>query len=194
MSPSDDPIALLTRALDQTGAVIARVRREQAGEPTPCLSWDVRTLVGHVVDEVARFAAVTGGGEERHPPSTGPDGEDWIDAYIDAAESLLKSWQRPGAFDGTVRLASGEVPAAWTFGRQVTELVLHAWDIAKATGQPTDLDPELGRYALAWGRENLTPEHRADETTGEHIGPEVPAPEDASLYEQIAAFGGRDAR
>ncbi|MFC9971383.1 TIGR03086 family metal-binding protein [Spirillospora sp. NPDC127200] len=192
MSPSDDPIALLTRALDQTGAVIARVRHEQAGDPTPCRPWDVRTLVGHVVDEVARFAAVTGG--EPRPPRADPAGDDWIDAYIDAAESLLKAWQRPGAFERTIRMPSGEVPAAWTFGRQITELVLHAWDIAKATDQPTDLDPELGRYALTWGRENLRPEHRAAEAGGEHIGPEVPAPEDASLYERIAALGGRDPR
>ncbi|MGI5165511.1 TIGR03086 family metal-binding protein [Spirillospora sp. CA-253888] len=192
MSPSDDPIALLTRALDQTGAVIARVRREQAGDPTPCPSWDVRTLVDHVVDEVARFAAITGG--ERHPRRADPGDDDLIDAYIDAAESLLKAWQRPGAFERTIRMPSGEVTAAWTFGRQVTELVLHAWDIAKATGQPTDLDPELGRYALTWGRENLGPEHRAAATDGEHIGPAVPAPEDASLYERVAALGGRDPR
>jgi hypothetical protein len=29
--------------------------------------------------------------------------------------------------------------------RQVTELAVHAWDVAKATGQPTDLDPAVGR-------------------------------------------------
>ena len=51
-----DPLALRSRALDQTGAIVARVRPEQAAMPTPCRSWDVRALVNHVVyDRLAGF-------------------------------------------------------------------------------------------------------------------------------------------
>ncbi len=41
MPATSDPVALLSRALDQTGTVIARVGPEQVALPTPCRSWNV---------------------------------------------------------------------------------------------------------------------------------------------------------
>ena len=191
MTQPDNSIALLSRALDQTGTIIARVRPEQATLSTRCRSWDVRTLVNHVVDEVHQFALVTGGGDRQQ---FGSDviGDDWVGAYRVAAHSLLAAWQQPGALDRTHRLPFGEVPAVWAVGQQITELVAHGWDIAKATGQSTDLDPELGRLALDWAKENVKPEFRGDEAAGYHIGSEVPVRDDAPLYDRLAAFGGRD--
>ena len=191
MTTSDDAIALLSRALDQTGAIVARVRPEQATLPTPCRSWDVRALINHVVDEVQRFAVVTSHRTREHY-GTDVIGDDWAGAYRAAAASLLTAWQQPGALDRPQPAPWGEVPAAWAVHQQITELAVHAWDIAKATGQSIDLDPELGRLALDWGKENLKPEFRGDEATGQHIGPEVRVPADAPLYDRLAAFGGRD--
>jgi uncharacterized protein (TIGR03086 family) len=191
MATSDNLVALMARALDQTGAIIAAIRAEQANLPTPCRSWDVRALVNHVVDEVHQFAVVTGGGDREH---LGLDvvGDDWAGAYRAAAAELLAAWQQPGVLDRTQRLPFGEVPAKWTVGQQITELVIHAWDIATASGQSTDLDPELGQLALDWGKDNVRPEFRGDEASGHHIGPEVPVRADAPLYDRIAAFGGRE--
>jgi uncharacterized protein (TIGR03086 family) len=94
MIPSDDPLHLLSRALDQAGAIIAQARPEQATLPTPCRSWDMRALVNHVVDEVGQFAVVTGGGQRDH---RGVDliGDDWAGAYYAAANALLTSWRQP---------------------------------------------------------------------------------------------------
>ncbi|WP_277750768.1 hypothetical protein [Nonomuraea polychroma] len=41
------------------------------------------------------------------------------------------------------------MPAHWAVGQQITELAMHSWDLARATGQPIDLDPGLGEIALA---------------------------------------------
>lgn len=149
MTQTDSPLDLLSRALDQTGALIAQIRPGQETLPTPCRSWDVRALVNHVVDEMHQFAKVTAGGERRH---LGVDviGEDWSGAYREAAQALLAAWRQSGALEQTQRLSIGEVDAGWAVGQHITELSVHAWDIAKATGQPTDLDPELGQLALDW--------------------------------------------
>ncbi len=187
--------------LDQTGAVVALIRPEQAALPTPCRSWDVRDLVNHVVDEVRRFAEIAGTG--RRGPSEGwvigadPIGDDWASAYRAgaywaAADSLRAAWQQPGALDRVHRPPGGELPATWALGQQLTELVIHAWDIAKATGQSTDLDPELSRLALEWGQANLVADLRGDEADGYHVGPEIPVSAGTPLYDRIAAFGGRD--
>jgi uncharacterized protein (TIGR03086 family) len=93
-----------------------------------------------------------------------------------------------------VRLPFGEVPATWHVGQQISDLAVHGWDIARATGQAADLDPEVGQLALDWGRECLTPEFRGDEASGQSFGFEVAVADDAPLYDRLAGFFGRDLR
>lgn len=190
---TSDPIARLARALDQTGVIIARVRPEQATLPTPCKAWDVRALINHVVQD-ARMFTVPPDGTVQEQRDADVIGDDWNGAYRAATAALLAVWQREGALDRTVHLPFGDVPAAWCVDQQLTNFVVHGWDIAKATGQPTDLDPELGQVALAWARENLQPQFRGDESSGSVFGPEIPVPDSAPLYDRLAAFFGRNPR
>ena len=185
-------IDLLERTLAQTGAIIARVRPEQATLPTPCASWDVRALVNHVVHDLQQFTETVHGGQ--WAPQDTVVGDDWAGAYREGASALLAAWRRPGALERTVRLPFGELPGTWRLGQQITDLAVHGWDVAKATGQSTDLDPEVGRLALDWGRENLKPEFRGDEASGQSFGFEVAVADDAPLYDRLAAFFGRDPR
>jgi uncharacterized protein (TIGR03086 family) len=183
----------LSRAIDQAGAVISRIRPEQATLPTPCQAWDVRALVNHLVHDLQQFKAMASGGRYAKDDSDVID-EDWIGTYRAAAGALLEAWSREGALDRTLHLSMGDVPATWSVGQQVADVVVHGWDIAKATGQPTELDPELGRVALEWGRENLKPQFRGDEESGKVFGTEVAVSEDAPVYEQLAGWFGRDPR
>jgi uncharacterized protein (TIGR03086 family) len=186
-------VDLLARTLAQTGAIIDRVRPEQATLPTPCVAWDVRALVNHVVHDVQQFTVTAHGGEWA-PSDADVIGDDWAGAYRQAASSLLAAWRRPGALDQPVRLPFGEFPAIWRVGQQIADLAVHGWDIAKATGQPTDLDPEVGQLALDWGGENLKPQFRGDEASGRSFGTEVAVADDAPLYDRLAGFFGRDPR
>ncbi|NUT20836.1 MAG: TIGR03086 family protein [Hamadaea sp.] len=191
MTQFDDHLAVLARALAQTGGVIDRVRPEQATLPTPCRSWNVRALVNHLVDEVHQFAFLADGGRRQHLGAN-VIGDDWTTAYEDAARALLTAWRQPGSSDRTHRLPGGELTADWTVGQHITEIVIHGWDIAKATGQQTDLDPRLARFALDWAAENVEPEFRGDEAAGFHIGIALAVADDAPLYDRLAAFSGRD--
>jgi uncharacterized protein (TIGR03086 family) len=181
-----DPLALLSRALDQTGALIFRIRPDQATLPTPCQPWDVRALIEHVLQDVQRFRVRASGGEWKESDAD-VIGDDWPGAYREAADSLLRAWGRDGALDATVKLPFGDFPASWFVGQQITDLVVHGWDVAKATGESTEFDPELARLALDWGKENLRPEFR-----GRDFGPEVAVPERAPLHDRLAGFFGRD--
>ncbi|TMK85009.1 MAG: hypothetical protein E6G44_08465 [Actinobacteria bacterium] len=162
----------LARAIDQAGNAISGIRPQQATLPTPCRSWDVRELVNHLVHDLQQFTAMAAGGRYEKDESD-VIGEDWL---------------------GAIHLPFGDVPATWSVGQQVADIVVHGWDIAKATGQPTELDPDLGRVSLEWGRENLKPQFRGDEDSGKVFGPEVAVPEDATVYEQLAGWFGRDPR
>jgi uncharacterized protein (TIGR03086 family) len=180
-----DPFRLLARAIDQSVALVSRVRPEQAALPTPCSGWDVRALVNHTVYDVHTFTASVKG-EERGSADADLIGHDWSAAYQAACAALLAAWQSRGA-EGTLKMRLGEFPATWLVGQHIADLAVHGWDIATATSQSTDLDPEVGREALAWARENLKPQFR-----GAAFGPEVEVPENAPVYDRLAGFFGRD--
>ena len=61
-------------------------------------------------------------------------------------------------------------------------------DLAKATGQPTEGDPELATWALAGAKRIQPPESRGDDVP---FGPVVSVPSDSGPYAQLAAWLGR---
>ena len=191
MSETDERLDLLERALDQTRRAIAGARPDQAGLPTPCRSCNLRQLVNHVVQD-ARFFAARLTGEDAGDRDADVLDDDWAASYGRAADGLMEAWRRPGQVDGTISLPFGEVPATWSVDQQVANFAVHGWDVAKATGQPIEFDPEVGRAAMAFGRENLKPEFRGEEGEGKSFGPEVAVEPDAPLYDQVAAVFGRD--
>lgn len=177
---------LLGRALDQTVTYIAAVKPEQASLRTPCPHWDVRALINHSVYDLQVFETMVTGGER---PTPGADliGEDkWAVAFQAASDKLMEAWRRRGV-EGTVSMGSfGDMPATWVLGQHLSDIAVHGWDIAKATEQNTEGDPEVGENALEWGRENLKPEFR-----GDSFGPEVKPKDNAPLYDRLANFFGR---
>jgi uncharacterized protein (TIGR03086 family) len=187
MTEASEALERLDRALNQAGTVISRVRPGQEHLPTPCTDWDVRELVNHVVADVRQFSAGVGG-EAADKPEGDLIDDDWEGAYRRAAADLMSAWRQDGVLERPVKTPMGEVPATWRIGNQVADLVVHAWDIAVATGQSTELDPELGEASLAWGRENLKPEFRGE---GKQFAEEVPVEGDAPLHDRLAAFFGR---
>jgi uncharacterized protein (TIGR03086 family) len=192
MTAANDSLARLSRALDQTGAIISRIRPDQATLPTPDRAWNVRQLVNHTVQDVQRFTA-SANGAWWEPSAHDLIGDDWVRSYHNAASELLAAWSSPGALERTVQIPVGEFPAEWRLGQQISDLAVHGWDIAVATGQSRDdLDPEIGQVSLDWAKENLLPQYRGEEGSGKAFGPEVPCPADAPIYDRLAAFFGRN--
>jgi uncharacterized protein (TIGR03086 family) len=143
----------------------------------------VRALVNHTVFDTQNFTASVSGGER---PSTDADliGTNWTDAYRTASDRLLAAWRQRGTA-GALQLGRGEVAATWASGMHLFSETVHGWDIASATDQSTDLDPEVGQAALDFARDNL------ERFRGRGFGPEVPVSEDAPLYDRLAGFCGR---
>jgi uncharacterized protein (TIGR03086 family) len=193
MTETPEALAPLERALEQTATVIAHASPDQASAPTPCRSFSLRQLINHVVHDVQLFAAMVTGAD-RGSQATDVVGDDWLAAYQAASRALLAAWREPGRLDGTLELPFGTVPATWSIGQQVADLAVHAWDIARATGQSVELDAELARGSLEWGSRNLAAQYRGDESSGKAFGPEVPVSQDAPIADRLAAFFGRDPR
>ncbi len=188
--PASDSLGLLTRALEQAAEVVAAVRPEQASRPTPCVGWDVRALVQHVVGQNLRnfTAAARGENADWQAPPDDP-GDDWEGAFRQGAERLLETWRRAD-LDQPVPMPGGsQAPLRSRVDHQITELAVHSWDLARATGQTSELDPELAEHALAWARGMLRPEFRGSDKA---FGAEVSVDESAPAYDKLVAWFGRD--
>jgi uncharacterized protein (TIGR03086 family) len=189
MTSDADTIALLERALDQTAGLIAAIDASQAGLATPCAGWDVRALVSHLAGWDLRNFLVSARGESVDWQAPADEiGDDWAAVFRDRAESLRAAW-RAADLDRLVAGPGGEAPLRLRADQQITELAVHDWDLAKATGQPTRLDPALAEHGLRWSRQMLRPEVRGPDKA---FGLEVPVPEDAPVYDRLAGWFGRD--
>ena len=174
MTAPHDSVVLLSRALDQCGDALAAVHEHQLDLATPCADWDLGRLVSHVVADPRHFLLMAGGGKPDW--SSEPDRVMyWAATFRSAADDLIHHWHQVGD-------AADAAQVDW----QTAEFAVHTWDVHRATGQHTPLDPDVAERALAFMSGALTPDNR-----GEAFGPEQPAPGDAPVYDRLAAYAGR---
>jgi uncharacterized protein (TIGR03086 family) len=188
---SDFSTATLERAFASTRGVLANVGADQLDSSTPCASWDVRALVNHVVGGTHYFARSVRG--DAMPPGDAPDfaAGDFVAVYDDGAGQALAAFAAPGAAEKMITLPFATLPGAAFMGIAATDAFAHGWDLARATGQPTDLDPELAAQLLDNAKVMLPDALRG--TDGQApFGLVVDAPASASAADQLAAFLGRN--
>jgi uncharacterized protein (TIGR03086 family) len=189
MTSDADTIALLEGALDQTAGLIATIDASQAGLATPCPGWDVRALVGHLAGQALRNFLVSVRGETTDWTAPAEEiGDDWAETFRERAAPLRAAW-RAADLDRPVAGPGGEAPLRFRADHQITELAVHDWDLARATGQQAGLDPAVAEHALRWSRQMLRPEFRGPDKA---FGLEVPVPDDAPAYDRLAGWFGRD--
>ena len=179
----------LARAFASTRAVLANVKSDQLDDPTPCKSWKVRDLVNHIVGGAHWFGASTEAGEGAPPSEKDWTGPDMVAQFDEGAARAVAAFDAPGAQEKIIKLPFGEFPGAIYMGLATTDTFTHGWDLAKATNQSTDLDPELAGQILE-GAQLLVPDQfRGDEPLP--FGPAVEPPANGTAADRLAAFMGR---
>jgi uncharacterized protein (TIGR03086 family) len=192
MTENMDPRPLHRRAVAQTETAVAAVSSSQLGLPTPCTEYDVRALLSHIIGGLTRAALVGEGDPDalaRPAVAEGVPDDGWPDAYRTAANRVTAAWADDTKLDTLVEVPWGKVPGRFALAGYVQEILAHGWDLARATGQPTERDPELATWALATAKRILPPDIRGD--VGVPFGPVVEVSPDAAPYAQLAAWLGR---
>lgn len=176
------------RAAEAAKSVVDGVRAEQWGLPSPCAEWDVRGVVNHLVlGNLMAHAGMRG----RQPPTDRSADYLGVDPHAAFADSLVAcraAFAEPGVLDKVVRTPLGEQPGSFLVHMRINELLAHGWDVAAATGQSTDLAPELAKEALELWQSRLGGKPRGELP----FGPEREAPPDATAADRLAAFLGRE--
>jgi uncharacterized protein (TIGR03086 family) len=132
-----DVIVLHGRAMLEFDARVRAVPADRWHAPTPCIDWDVRTLVNHVVYEQLWTAPLLAG---RTVDDVGDAfdgdvlGDDPVGAWERSSEAARAAWIAPGAVDRTVHLSFGPTPAVVYAEQSALDLAVHAWDLARGIG------------------------------------------------------------
>jgi uncharacterized protein (TIGR03086 family) len=175
-------------AARRLAALLDGVPDSALGDPTPCADNSVATLLDHIVglSEGLRASA-------RKEPTETPQASaehldpDWRTILPPRLDALVAAWREPGAGEGTTSAGGVDLPAADVAAVTLDELVIHGWDLARATGQPYDPDPAdvaaIMPFLEAFGSGQGVPGL---------FGPMVPVPDDAPAFDRALGLSGRD--
>jgi uncharacterized protein (TIGR03086 family) len=177
--------ALMERAATPTVAVLRGIAPEQLDAPTPCREYTVRALISHLLQWGPMLVAAG------HKQVAGPASDDAGDAWLTALEAqtadLVAAWSPQQAWQGSTPMGGPSMPAPTVGGLVLGELVVHGWDLARATGQ-----------SVSWPEEVVTRAYAAAQQTAEQgramsvYGPAVPVPAQASTMDRLLGLTGRD--
>lgn len=177
---------LLREAADRADAVVDGIRDDQLGDPTPCAEFTVRDLVNHLYQVVVNFQSLAQ--RQKVDFSNTPDATadpQWRKGFAAETGKLAEAWSDPSALAG---VSPGMGLPQPVVGQMILlDLVLHPWDLARATGQAyaPDMDAVSELHAFA---DHMGPTARQMKV----FGPEHPVPDDAGEFERLLAKAGRD--
>ncbi len=171
-----------------TRDVLANVTSSQLDDATPCALWSVGELIDHIVGGPGFFADALEGvpmSTEETNYSSG-DFRGAFDANVARCRGDLEG---PHVMTTTYSLPFGEMNGTQIVALASLDMFTHAWDLAKATGQETNLAPALAAQLLEGARAHVPDAIRND--AGSPFAFERSAPASASAADQLAAFLGR---
>jgi uncharacterized protein (TIGR03086 family) len=135
----------MTPACTRTADVLMNISDEQLNGRTPCEKLSLRDLVAHVGGLALAFTAAAckdfGPLTDTPPVEGAPLDEDWRTAYPARLADLARAWREPAAWEGMSRAGGVDFPGEVGGLIALTEVVIHGWDVATATGQDYDVDP-----------------------------------------------------
>jgi uncharacterized protein (TIGR03086 family) len=186
---ADDPRLPFSRAVALAGTVIAAVKPDQFDRPTPCPEYDVRHLTGHLVGVLHRVATVGRGQDASTVPVVVEQSADdrWLEHWTEAAHDVRAVWDDPSILGRQLVLPFATLPGAAVMGIYTSEVTVHTWDLATATGQQPAWDDAVVAFGLAAMRQAL-PAERTPELPFAAV---VAVPDDASTIDQLVAWNGR---
>ncbi|MFN7149916.1 MAG: TIGR03086 family metal-binding protein [Microthrixaceae bacterium] len=203
-SRTTDPRPLLDHAIATGEAVVAGVRTDQLTAATPCSEMDVRTLCGHLVAVLGRIAALGNGEDPFGVTEAVAPHDDWSDAWTSAAARAVGAWRDDTTLERPISLPWFQGQGADVLTTYLSELTVHTWDLATATGQQPHWDDAVVTAALQ-GPQVVPAENRLAlfeqisvasglDEVAIPFAEAVPVPDDAPAIERLVAWNGRDPR
>jgi uncharacterized protein (TIGR03086 family) len=179
-----NPIEVYETAVKQARKTMAGVKPGQLAQTTPCSYWTVQGLMAHMVAAPAALLAFL---ENDTPPTPGVQAKEAsVQAFDATVAKALAAARAPGALAKKTKTPAGEMTGAQFMTVVAADLCVHTWDLAKATGQDTRLDPKLAELSYAV----FAPFAEFARQAGA-FGPEVKVTASASAQDKMLGLTGR---
>jgi uncharacterized protein (TIGR03086 family) len=185
------PMLDLEPAAGELSELIRTVPDGMLGRPTPCPGYSLGDLIDHVGGLALAFAAtaakntgpltaVAGSGDAAR---LGPD---WRERIPRDLAALAAAWRDPSAWTGLTQAGGVDLPGEAAGVVALDELVVHGWDVARASGRQLDPDPA----AVAALHGFLV---QARSAGGDlPFGPVVAVAAGRPLFDKVIGLAGRD--
>jgi uncharacterized protein (TIGR03086 family) len=186
----------LQPAARRVADLLPGIGEEHLDAPTPCADTSVADLLDHFLGLTLAFRQAAAketdpqGGDATGPPGpvTGADLDpDWRRLLPERLSALVQAWRDPEAWTGTTAAGGVDLPGEVAGRVALNELVIHGWDLARATGQDYRCDRETEQAAFGVVSQFATPEG-----TEGLFGPPVEVPPQRSLLDRAVGLSGRD--
>lgn len=169
------------------GRFTDRVRGTRSWDvPAPVAGWTARDVVRHLTEWFPGFLAAGAGVDLPRGPS--PDDDpvtawqvhcDGVQAVLDDPETARRHFTNPH---------TGNLPLAAAIDRfYTTDVFMHTWDVARATGQDDRLDADFCAELLG----GMTQMEEVIRASGQ-FGSRVEVPDGADAQTRLLGFIGRD--
>jgi len=175
--------------------LIAQVPDDLLDEPTPCPAYTLGDLVDHVSGLALAFTAAARkapvpGAPERASGDASRLGTDWRNRLARELDALAEAWRDPAAWTGATRAGGIDLPGEVAGLVALDEVVVHGWDVARASGQPYAVDGDLLEVVHGFLAPLAQP---GQESMRDDIfGPAITVPADAPLLDRVIGLTGRD--
>jgi uncharacterized protein (TIGR03086 family) len=189
MTPVD-----LEPAAQRLGDLVGSVPDELLDAPTPCPAYTLGDLVDHIGGTALAFTGAaakdTGDATSQGPSGDASRlGDDWRTRIPRDLVGLARAWRDPSAWTGMTKAGGVDLPGEVAGLVALDELVVHGWDVARATGQAYESDPATLEAVHGFVAEFSEP---GMEARAGLFGPVVDVPEDAPLLDRVIGLTGRD--
>jgi uncharacterized protein (TIGR03086 family) len=182
----------LRPASDRMIALVTNLTDDDLRRPTPCGDASVGDLIDHLGMFASNFAKVAAKQLDA-TTSTPPRAFDaanlstsWRGDVVRALDALATAWSSADAWTGTTWVGGMHLPADVVGVIAVDELVVHGWDLSRATGQ--SFAPAAHEVDAAIGFIS----HFEAPRDGRLFGPVVEVGADASDLDRLLGLAGRD--
>ncbi|HEV2242733.1 MAG TPA: TIGR03086 family metal-binding protein [Streptosporangiaceae bacterium] len=182
-------LELLESAVSYALAGAAIATPQLLSRPTPCLGWDLETLLDHLADSVGVFHEAIATGCVGAGPAPGHPGPDPVARLRGQAVGLLAACAACEPAERRVAIGDRELTASMVATAGAIEIAVHGWDISAACGVSRPVPAGLATVLLPVAPLLITPGTRP----GMFADP-VRLPGPAGPGDQLVAFLGRRPR
>jgi uncharacterized protein (TIGR03086 family) len=182
--------AEMASAAAETARVVNAVPEGKLDAPTPCLDWDLRTLLNHTILWTSYSAERRAHGESVAQELMDKDftaDPGFRGDYARQVSKAVEAWSDPQAWEGDRSVMGAATPATEVGAMLIMEMALHGWDVARATGQEYRADDALAQALLetVQAQAELFRKYQG-------FADAIETGEDAPAFERALALSGRD--